>query len=107
MDLDEYLGRYAHDCKIKRVGKRSYGFDGLKRNMAQKWRTLDRITITTHSKDTVIHGDSIVLTATQTYRHWGQSGWEDHGVKTLVWEKRGGEWKIAEESFYQKWGNRR
>lgn len=115
MDLDSFMGFYADDCRVER-DKGTYGRDAFMTGTRRRWRVVESITLETIGEPLLrtLEDREIELRVTQRFLQRykpgavpGRSSYEDYGVKTLRWDKRGGEWKVVHESFDTEWIKRR
>ncbi len=100
-EIDTFMAFYSRDVVQKRAGHPSHGYSAQRDRLTTLWDKVSYVTISSGDPDISVDGDQIVLTAQQRY---DDSIYWDTGVKHLVWEQEGDEWKIIEESFDRQAG---
>jgi len=97
-NLDQYMGFYSTSVVVERAGKSPYGYDALRRRMAERWATCGTISI--ESNDPTITGYDGQEATMTAYQSYGSATWWDKGTKRLVWHRSDGGWRIVRESFH-------
>jgi hypothetical protein len=111
-DLDTYIDGYDPSAKVTRINiinggtidKQTVAPSTLRERMARLMRQYDRTEVLVRGFRVVREGSRMVATFHQEFSAFAQPRdlkpiYADKGVKTLIFEEKGGRWVIVEENW--------